>query len=105
MADATASTTASRTASFPKKALAAGFAAFATLTGVAATNAGEAHAAGVHNVRSGPGLNHPVIGTIYNPDCGDVEGLPVFPNSDGPWNPTHASNGRAGWIYNSGWCI
>ncbi len=99
------STTASRTASFPKKALAAGLAAFAALTGVAATNAGEAHAATVHNVRSGPSLSAPVVGTIYNANCSNVHSLAINPNGHGAWNATVASNGNHGYIFNDGWCV
>lgn len=101
MADATAST-----ASFPKKALATGLAAFAALTGVAATNAGEAHAAGgFYNVRNGPGTNHPIVGSLYNPTCRNSHSRAINPTGNGAWNKTVASNGNHGYIFNDGWCI
>lgn len=97
----------STVSAFPKKALAAGLATFAVLTGAVAANAGEAHAApgGFYNVRNGPGTNHPIVGSLYNPTCRNSHSYGVNPDGRGAWNRTIASNGNSGWIYNDGWCI
>lgn len=106
MADAAASTTASRTATFPKKALAAGLAAFSVLAGMTVAGSSEAQAAsGFYNVRNGPGTNHPIIGSLYNPTCRNSHSRAINPNGHGAWNKTIASNGNHGYIFNDGWCL
>lgn len=90
-------------ATLSKKALVTGVAALAAATGAGVAATSEAHAAGggAHNVRSGPGTNYPIVGTIYNPDCRNSHSNAV----NGGWNKTVASNGAHGWILNDGWCL
>lgn len=94
-------------ATLSKKALITGVAALATATGAGVAATSEAHAAGggMYNVRSGPGTNYPIIGTIHNPDCRNSHSNAVNVNSRGAWNATTASNGAHGWIFNDGWCL
>jgi len=94
-------------ATLSKKALITGVAALAAATGAGVAATGEAHAVGngAYNVRSGPGTNYPIVGTIYNPDCSNSHSYAVNANSRGAWNATVASNGAHGWIFNNGWCL
>lgn len=95
-------------ATLSKKALITGVAALAAATGAGVAATGEAHAApgdGMYNVRSGPGTNYPIVGTIYAPDCSNSHSYAVNVNNRGAWNATTASNGAHGWIFNDGWCL
>ena len=89
-----------------KKTAAVAAAALTLSAGAMAASGPEAHAAkgGWYNIRSGPGLNYPVIGKMYEPNCRNYGGGgPVF--ADGYiWNRSH-SNGVVGWSMNDDWCV
>lgn len=74
----------------------------AGVAGVAAPDAG-AEPGGVYNVRSGPGLNYPVIAQAYEPNCTALEGFNVV-RADGYVFNRVRVDGQVGWMHNDGWC-
>lgn len=74
----------------------------AGVAGVAAPEAG-AEPGGMYNVRSGPGLDYPVVVQVHEPNCTALEGLGVV-RADGYVFNRVRVDGQLGWMYNDGWC-
>lgn len=74
----------------------------AGIVGVTAPEAG-AEPGGWYNVRSGPGLDYPVIAQAYEPNCTALEGFGVV-RADGYVFNRVRVDGQLGWMYNDGWC-
>ena len=84
--------------------LAVGLIALAAgVAGVAAPGA-DVVSDGWYNIRSGPGLQYPVTGQAYDPNCHIYAGGgPV--HADGyVWNRVDTGEAK-GWMINDDWCI